>query len=176
MQFSLDFWLVVCVVYKILANFSINKKNKAIFKSMSKVVRDTLGFALLRSVIGSENSHHFLNQSDAKLKLNGTWCLAFSCALGALYLPSVLIGSLWYFLIVCCDYHPFGFTTFDRNALLKPPNLTPSRPLPRCRTQKCYKQKVLSLQCKQRDHAFLVIENDNGAFFIVNEGSKWFSE
>ena len=145
MQFSLDFWLVVCVVYKILANFSINKKNKAIFKSMSKVVRDTLGFALLRSVIGSENSHHFLNQSDAKLKLNGTWCLAFSRALGALYLPSVLIGSLWYFLIVCCDYPPFGFTTFYRNALLKSPNLTPSRPLPRCRTQKCYKQKVLSL-------------------------------
>ena len=61
---------------------------------MSKVVRDTLGFALLRSVIGSENLHHFLNQSDAKLKLNGTWCLAFSRALGALYLPSVLIGSL----------------------------------------------------------------------------------
>ena len=36
---------------------------------MSKVVRDTLGFALLRSVIGSENSHHFLNQSDTKRNL-----------------------------------------------------------------------------------------------------------
>ena len=68
----------MCVVYKILANFSINqKKNKAIFKSMSKVIQDTLGFTSLRSVIGSENSHHFLNQSDAKLKLNGTWCLTF---------------------------------------------------------------------------------------------------
>ena len=51
---------------------------------MSKVVRDTLGFALLRSVIGSENSHHFLNQSDTKLKLNGTWCLAFFLHLGRL--------------------------------------------------------------------------------------------
>ena len=51
---------------------------------MSKVVRDTLGFALLRSVIGSENSYHFLNQSDAKLKLNGTWCFAFFLHLGRL--------------------------------------------------------------------------------------------
>ena len=29
-----------------------------------------IGFALLRSVIGPEKSRHFLNQSDAKLKIN----------------------------------------------------------------------------------------------------------
>ena len=33
---------------------------------MSKVIPDCIGFALLRSVIGPENSRHSLNQSDAK--------------------------------------------------------------------------------------------------------------
>ena len=34
---------------------------------MSKVIRDYFVFALLRFVIGPENSRHFLNQSDSKL-------------------------------------------------------------------------------------------------------------
>ena len=39
-----------------------------------------LCFALLRSVIGPENSHHSLNQSDAKLKPIMNRSLAFSRA------------------------------------------------------------------------------------------------
>ena len=42
--------------------------------------RDCIGFALLRSVIGLENSSHVLNQSDAKIKPIATWSLAFSRA------------------------------------------------------------------------------------------------
>ena len=41
---------------------------RAIFNLVSKVIRDCIGFALLCSVIGLENSCHLLNQSDAKLK------------------------------------------------------------------------------------------------------------
>ena len=44
---------------------------------VSQVVRDCIGFALLRSVIGSENSRHSLDQSDAKLKPITTWSPAF---------------------------------------------------------------------------------------------------
>ena len=50
------------------------------FSIVSKVIRDCIGFALLRSVIGLENSRHPLNQSDAKLKPIATWSLAFSRA------------------------------------------------------------------------------------------------
>ena len=35
---------------------------------MSTVIRDFIGFALLRSMIGLENSLHYLNQSEQKLK------------------------------------------------------------------------------------------------------------
>ena len=34
---------------------------------MSKVIRDCIGFALVHSVIGLENSRHPLNQSEEKL-------------------------------------------------------------------------------------------------------------
>ena len=39
-----------------------------IFIWVSKVIRDCLAFPLFPSMIGLENSHHFLNQSDSKLK------------------------------------------------------------------------------------------------------------
>ena len=39
---------------------------------MSKVSRNCIGFALLRSVIIPENSCHSLNQSDSKPKTNRT--------------------------------------------------------------------------------------------------------
>ena len=42
---------------------------------------DCFGFALLRCLIGPENSRHNLNQSNVKLKPNTTWSLAFSRAL-----------------------------------------------------------------------------------------------
>ena len=78
---------------------------------MSKVIRDCIGFALLRSVIGLENSRHLLNQSDAKLKpiaftLNSHWLLVI--------FPFVLIGR--------CDDFGFGFrfTTLNRKNALPP--------------------------------------------------------
>ena len=37
---------------------------------MSKVIWDCVGFALLRSMIGSENSRYSLNRSDVKIKTN----------------------------------------------------------------------------------------------------------
>ena len=49
----------------------------AIFNWALIISQDCFGFALLRCVIGSENSHHLLNQSDA------TWLPAFSRAFGS---------------------------------------------------------------------------------------------
>ena len=40
---------------------------RAVFVQVSKVIRDNIGFALLRSVFVPEKSHHSLNQSDAQL-------------------------------------------------------------------------------------------------------------
>ena len=75
---------------------------------MSEVTRDYFGSALLRSVIGLENSCQALNQSDAKRKLNVTWSLVFSRAFGSL---PVFTLSLHWLLIAqtfvmtdCCDY------------------------------------------------------------------------
>ena len=50
---------------------------------MSKVIPDCIGFALLRSVIGPENSRHSLNQSDAKQLTMTTWSPVFSRSLGS---------------------------------------------------------------------------------------------
>ena len=91
---------------------------------MSKVIRDCIGFALLRSVIGLENSRHPLNQSDAKVKPIATWSLSFS-ALEVGYLPTYLpsLSSHWlplkfsFVLIGRYDYFGFGLTTLNRKAL-----------------------------------------------------------
>ena len=57
-----------------------------------------MSLALLRFVIGPENSRHSLNQSAAKLKPTTTWLPAFSRALGNLFILSwILIGSSGYF-------------------------------------------------------------------------------
>ena len=62
---------------------------------MSKVIWDCVGFALLRSMIGSENSRYSLNRSDVKLKPMTTLSRAFSRALRSLLVSFlVLIGSL----------------------------------------------------------------------------------
>lgn len=61
---------------------------------MSKVIWDCVGFALLRSMIGSENSRYSLNQSDVKLKPVTTESRAFSRALRSL-LVSFLI-AYWF--------------------------------------------------------------------------------
>ena len=94
---------------------------RAIFNWASKVIRDCIGFDLLRSVIGLENSRHPLNQSDAKLKPIATWSPAFSRAWGRL--PVFTLSShrlLLIFIFVLIgryDYFGFGFTTLNRKAL-----------------------------------------------------------
>lgn len=60
---------------------------------VSKVIRNCPGFGFIRCVIGLEKYHHFLDQSDVKLKP-----LTFSRALGSLVVLLVLIG--------CCRYFP----------------------------------------------------------------------
>ena len=46
-----------------------------------EVVWNYIVFALLHTFIGTENSRHFHDQSDAKVKLITTWSPAFSRAL-----------------------------------------------------------------------------------------------
>ena len=58
----------------------LSNKDRAIFNLVLKVIRDCIGFALLCSVSGLENSRHLLSQSDTKLKPIATWLLAFSRA------------------------------------------------------------------------------------------------
>ena len=50
----------------------------AILNWMSKVRQACIGVTFLYFVIGSENSHHPLNQSILKLKLIDIWLLEFS--------------------------------------------------------------------------------------------------
>ena len=63
--------------------------------------------ALLRSVIGSENLRHSLNQSVAKIRPISTWSPAFSRALGSLVFA---LSSHWLLKVFsclpigCCDY------------------------------------------------------------------------
>ena len=87
---------------------------------MSKVFQDCFGFALLRSVIGLENSRHPLSQSDAKLKPE-VFSPEFSRASGRSHVFT--LSSDWFLmtfifvLIGRCDYFGFGFTTLNRKAL-----------------------------------------------------------
>ena len=84
---------------------------RAGFNWVSKVV--CFGFALLRTLIGSKNSRHFLNQSDAKLKSIVTWSHAFSRAWRRLH---VFTSSSHWFLVLFSsvvigqsDYFGLGF-------------------------------------------------------------------
>ena len=59
-------------------------------------------------MIGPENSRHFLNQSDSKLKSIATWSLLFSRASVRCLLDSNWLLAIFSpFLTGCCDY--FGF-------------------------------------------------------------------
>ena len=62
-------------------DLSIHYRNITSSIPLDKVCLLNLAKSLLRSVIGPENWHHSLNQSDAKLKLITTWPLAFPRAL-----------------------------------------------------------------------------------------------
>ena len=102
---------------------------------MSKVIRDCIGFALLRSVISLENSRHPLSQSDAKLKPILTWSLAFSRASSRLHVPT--LSSDWFLMIFSfvligrCDYFGSGFTTLNLKALYSPA-ISDQREFERC--------------------------------------------
>ena len=82
---------------------------------MSKVVRDCLGCAFLRSVIGPENSRHSVNQSHSKLKPTMTCSLTFVRALGSLFSWLwVLINSVKrIFLLLIGRYDYLGFDIFE---------------------------------------------------------------
>ena len=51
---------------------------RAVFVQVSKVIQDSIGFALLRSVFVPENSHHSLNQSDVQLDNHDLMVSVFS--------------------------------------------------------------------------------------------------
>lgn len=78
-----------------------------------------LWFGLTCSMIDAENSRHFLNQSDLKLKLIATWSVAFSRALRSLNVSLLarcdIYIYMYLFFIRCCDYFGFGFMTLNRN-------------------------------------------------------------
>ena len=94
---------------------------RAAFNWTSQVIRDCVGLALLRSVIGPENSHHSINQSDANVNPTTIWSPTFSRALGSWL---VLISSFhWLFRVFCflligrCDNFSFAFTRLSRKTL-----------------------------------------------------------
>ena len=81
-------------------------KIREISNCVWKVIRNCIGFALLRFVIGLENSRHPLNQSDAKLiKTNRD---LVTRVFPRLIFAFVLIGH--------CDYFGFSLTTLNHKA------------------------------------------------------------
>ena len=76
---------------KILSISSLHFRK--IFNRVSEVIWDCCKFAFFRFMIGPENLHHFLNQSDSKLKHIATCSPAFSRASSSvLVLLRVIIG------------------------------------------------------------------------------------
>ena len=78
------------------------------FNRISKLIWDWFRFASPRSVIGPENSHHHLDQSNAKLKPISTWSPSFSRASSKfpVFTPSShwLMMTLTFLLIVSCCF------------------------------------------------------------------------
>ena len=73
------------------------------------IIRNCNGVTFLHLVIGFENLHHTLKQSDAKLKTILTWSLVFSCVSSGLLVFNLVIMFIL-FLICCCDRFGFGFS------------------------------------------------------------------
>lgn len=88
---------------------------------MSKVLRDCIGFALLRFGIGPENAPHSLDQSDTKLNPIKTLLPAFSRALGGLLVFTLsshwLLRAFSILLIGRCNYFGFNFMTLDQKVV-----------------------------------------------------------
>ena len=88
---------------------------RAVFVQVSKAIRDSIGFALLRSVFVPEKSHHSLNQSDAQLDNHDLMVSVFSRSEFSLSFHW-LIEVFYFLLIGCCDYFSSTFTTLNRKA------------------------------------------------------------
>lgn len=84
---------------------------------MSKVTWDCISFDLRHSMIGSENSNHSLNQSDAKLKSFTAWLPAFSRALVFILSSHWLFKVFSFLLIGSCNYFDYGSMTLNGKAL-----------------------------------------------------------
>ena len=90
---------------------------------------DGISFALIpyfALIIGPENSCHFLDQSDAKIKPITTWSPALPCAFPRFRLffcVFVTLSSHWLLKVFSClpigrcDKFGFGLTIFNRKAL-----------------------------------------------------------
>ena len=101
-----------------------------IFNSVSKIIRDCISFALLLFVIGPENSHHSISQSNAKLKpmtnliahvfprfRKLAWFyFEFSLALKSSFLSSV--WPLWLLWVFFYDTIKKSYRALLSNALL----------------------------------------------------------
>ena len=80
---------------------------------MLRVIWEFSGFALPGCVISLENSDHFLNQSESKLKRIATCSLAFSRASSSLLVFthfdfSLVPPDIFLTVIGCCAYYSFG--------------------------------------------------------------------
>ena len=96
-----------------------------------KETRDCTSFALLRSVIGLENSRHHLDQSDAKLKPITTWLLAFSSLLGPFTCIYFEFSLAPYDSFLCPDWPLFSFYhTQSKSVLCSHVNLPGSHSCP----------------------------------------------
>ena len=88
-----------------------------VFGWVSKVIPDCIGFALLRSVIGPENSRHSLNQSDAKqrtiTRASGS-SLGFSASSPLFFF---FFCGIFFRLLGRSDNFGFRCTTLNRKAL-----------------------------------------------------------
>ena len=80
------------------------------FYQVSKLIQEGIGFGLLCSVIGPENSRHSLDQSHAKLT---TWSPSFSHVWGTELVFTLsshwLFGLFSFHLSGRCEYFNFGF-------------------------------------------------------------------
>ena len=97
----------------------VNSTVGAIVNWVMKVTLDCCGFALLRSVIGPENSRHFLNQSDTKLKpeLVARVFPRFAQSACLYFEFSLKIKGIFLLVIGCYNYFGFGFATVNQKAL-----------------------------------------------------------
>ena len=81
----------------------VSSKSWVTFEQFSMSVALTW-FCLLCHVIGTEISNHPLNQSHSKIKPIAIWSLAFSRALGGLFVFT--LRSYW--LLMILSFHPIG--------------------------------------------------------------------